>query len=216
MWGRKRAQTDAIAETIVAADGCYTALSELKDILENELRAAEALLDQGDGLPSDAVREQTTSGWSTLRDLESHFDDFQNLRDRIITVGSKNPEAVADDLELLVETADGMAEVSENIAGLAESVQGMRIKLERVREDLVPIRERIHTAYDSTLKSLAAAPPSAAGRFALEARLGAFGDRLRALDEGRVTPTAERKVTDHYRDAEADLAALREELLALG
>ncbi|MGI5528791.1 hypothetical protein ACQEVX_15695 [Streptomyces syringium] len=86
----------------------------------------------------------------------------------------------------------------------------LRDKLLELRDKVAPIRARAHAAMAAAANELTWAGPDAQGRFALEARLNAVGDRLRALDAGHIEVDPDRKVTDWYRDVETEIAEIRD------
>ncbi|MFF5130754.1 hypothetical protein ACFY41_27985 [Streptomyces syringium] len=97
-----------------------------------------------------------------------------------------------------------------DLEGATESLLGLRNTLLELRDKVAPIRARAHAARAAAANELTWAGPAAQGRFALEARLNAVGDRLRALDAGHIEVDPDRKVTDWYRDVETEIAEIRD------
>lgn len=216
MWGRRRARREqedenleAVEQTLGSTDGTHEALGELVTATVKEVEAVQALLGGRDGVPVDAIRRQLEPAVSTLGDLQDVARQYLENRERAVAELSNGIDAALPWLEVLVEQAKGMAEAGEELAGMAESLAFLRERTERLRGDLVPLRERVHAAVRAAQGELHTAQ-GAGGWYGWQADLAALGDRLTALDEGRVIPTSEHKVSDHYRDLERDVAALRD------
>ena len=101
-----------------------------------------------------------------------------------------------------------MTELGETFSGVGESLAYLRERTERLRAGLVPLRQGAHAALRAAQDELAAAQ-GADGWHGWRADLTALGDQLTELDRGRVTPTARRKVSDHYRELEREVTQLR-------
>lgn len=225
MWGRRRARreqeaqeaVEALAEsfrsTLEQADQAHQALLELREALARELAEIAVLLGHRDGLPVDAIREQTDAAARVLADVDGMSERYAETRALLVGKDATDLDEVMPALEELVEQAQEMAEAGEPFVGAIESVLELRRTTERLRDDLVPLRERIHAAFRSARDELTAAQGTP-GWFGRQANLAVLGDRLTALDEGRVTPTPERKVSDHYRELERELAVLRDAMAA--
>ncbi|MGW1726236.1 hypothetical protein ACWCQK_25255 [Streptomyces sp. NPDC002306] len=227
MWGRRRARreqeareaveglTESFRSTVEGADRAHQALLELREALARELAEIAVLLGRGDGLPADAIREQTDAAARVLADVDGMSERYTETRALLVGKDPDDLDAIMPSLEELVEQAQEMAAAGEPFVEAIESVGELRRTTERLRDDLVPLRERIHSAHRAARDELAAAR-GASGWFGRQATLAALGDRLSALDEGRVTPTPEHKVTDHYRELEREIAAVRDALATGG
>lgn len=227
MWGRRRARreqeareaaeglTESFRSTVQGADRAHQALLELREALARELAEIAVLLGRGDGLPADAIREQTDAAARVLADVDGMSERYTETRALLVGKDLDDLDAIMPSLEELVEQAQEMAAAGEPFVEAIESVGELRRTTERLRDDLVPLRERIHSAHRAARDELAAAR-GASGWFGRQATLAALGDRLSALDEGRVTPTPEHKVTDHYRELEGEIAAVRDALATGG
>ncbi|CAL9597469.1 hypothetical protein SUDANB176_05362 [Streptomyces sp. enrichment culture] len=216
MWGRKRARREqedenleAVEQTLSSADRTHEALGELITATAKEVGAVQALLGGRDGVPVDAIRRQLEATVSTLGDLQDVGLQYLENRERAVAELSNGVDAALPWLEVLVEQAGGMAEAGEELVGMTESLASLRERTERLRGELIPLRERVHAAVRAAQGELHAAQ-GAGGWYGWQADLAALGDRLTALEEGRVIPTAERKVSDHYRELEREVAALRD------
>ncbi|GAA3502292.1 hypothetical protein GCM10019016_094000 [Streptomyces prasinosporus] len=215
MWGRRRARREqdenleAVERTLDSTDETHVALMELATAMADEVEAVRALLDGRDGVPVDAVRRQLDSAVSTLGDLQEAAQQYLEDRARAVAELGNGVDAALPWLEVLVEQAKGMAEAGEELVGATESLVSLRERIENLRAELVPLRERLHAAVRAARGELHAAQ-GAGGWYGWQADLAALDDRLTALEEGRVIPTPEHKVSDHYRDLERDVAALRD------
>lgn len=215
MWGRSRARRQREAEGLAAvvgpvetADAAHQALLELRRAVQGELGRIEAMLDQGDGLPSDTLREQTTGAVSVFADLDGVSRRYDEIRTGTVAAAENGVEAAGPWLAALAEHVRSMTELGETFAGVGESLAYLRERTERLRADLLPLREGAHTALRAAQDELAAAQ-GADGWHTWRSSLTALADRLAELDGGRVTPTARRKVSDHYRELEREVDQLR-------
>ena len=215
MWGRSRARRQrqaeglaAVAGPVEAADAAHQALLELRRAVRGELARIEALLDQGDGLPSDTIREQTNGAMSVFADLDGVSQRYDEIRTGAVEASEQGVEAVLPWLEALGGQVRSMTELGETFAGVGESLAYLRERTERLRTDLFPLRQAAHGALRAAQDELSAAQ-GADGWHGWRADLTALGDQLTELDGGRVTPTARRKVSDHYRELEREVTQLR-------
>ncbi|WP_157968690.1 hypothetical protein [Streptomyces geranii] len=215
MWGRSRARRQRQAEGLAAvtgpveaADAAHQALLELRREVRGELARLEALLDQGDGLPSDTIREQTLGAVSVFADLDGVSRGYEEIRTGTVEAAEHGVEATLPWLEALGEQVRSMTELGETFAGVGESFAYLRQRTERLRADLVPLREGVHTALRAAQQELASAE-GAEGWEGWRTDLTALVDQLTELDAGHVVPTARRKVSDHYRELEREVAELR-------
>ncbi len=220
MWGRSRLKQQRQAEGLAAvtgpveaADAAHQALLELRRAVQGELARLEALLDRGDGLPSDTIREQTLGAVSVFADLDGVSRRYDEIRTGTVVAAEHGVEVAAPWLEALGGHIRTMTELGETFTGVGESIAYLRERTERLRADLVPLREGAHTALRAAQDELAAAR-GADDWDDWQAGLTALGDQLTELDGGRVTPTARRKVSDHYRELEREVAQLREVMAA--
>ncbi|MEU6227395.1 hypothetical protein [Streptomyces sp. NPDC047042] len=215
MWGRSRARRQRQAEGLAAvagpvetADAAHQALLELRRAVRGELERIEALLDRGDGLPSDTIREQTLGAMSVFADLDGVSQNYLEVRTATVEAAEHGVEVALPWLEALGDQVRSMTELRETFAGYGESLVYLRERTERLRADLVPLREGAHEALRAARGELAATQ-GADGWHDWQTGLTALGDRLTELDGGRVTPTARQKVSDHYRELEREVAELR-------
>ncbi|MFF4409082.1 hypothetical protein ACFY2W_32140 [Streptomyces sp. NPDC001262] len=229
MWGRRRAQraqeyeaavaearTD-LAEVLRIADETHAGIADVFDRLRDAYAMIEELLDQGDGLPAKSARAQLACHREAWDEIEEGMASFVEARR---AWHGHRPDA---DLLELTEAAghfadyvSSCAETMEEMAGLMISFHDLYRNMLELRDKLAPIRDRAHAAVAAAANELAWAGPTAQGKFALEVRLHTVGDRLRELDSGRVELEPGRKVTDWYRDVEAEIAEIREAVLRLG
>ncbi|WP_157876884.1 hypothetical protein [Streptomyces graminilatus] len=215
MWGRSRARRQRQAEGLVAvagpveaADAAHQALLELRRSVQGELARIEALLDQGDGLPSDTIREQTNGAMSVFAELDGVSRRYHEIRTGTVAAAENGAEAAGPWLVALGEHTRSMTELGETFAGVGESLAYLRGRTERLRTDIVPLRQAAHGALRAAQDELTAAE-GADGWHGWRTDLTALGARLTELDGGRVTPTARRKVSDHYRELEREVTQLR-------
>lgn len=220
MWGSSRARRQRQAEGLAAvagpvevADAAHQSLLELRRAVRGELARIEALLDQGDGLPSDTIREQTLGAMSVFADLDGISQHYYEVRTATVQAAEHGVEVAVPWLEALGGQVRSMTELGETFAGYGESLVYLRERSERLRADLVPLREGVYAALRAAQSELAAAQ-GADGWHGWQTGLTALGERLTELDGGRVTPTARRKVSDHYRELEREVAQLREAMAA--
>ncbi|MDW4904429.1 hypothetical protein RB628_03510 [Streptomyces sp. ADMS] len=215
MWGRSRTRRQRQAEGLAAVEGpveaadtAHQALLELRRAVRGELARIEAMLDQGDGLPSHTIREQTTGAVSVFADLDGVSQHYDEVRTATVEAAEHGVEVALPWLEALAEQVRSMTELGETFAGVGESLAYLRQRTERLRADLVPLRQGVHAAMRAAQDELACAQ-GADDWHGWQAGLTALNDRLTELDGGRVTPTARRKVSDHYRELEREVAQLR-------
>ncbi|MGW7255886.1 hypothetical protein [Streptomyces sp. NPDC054834] len=223
MWGRRRARREqeaaqavealagSLRSTIDSADETHQALLEMREQLAQELAEIAALLGHRDGMPVDAIRQQTDVAARILAGVDRMSEEYGDTRALLFGKGENDLDEIMPVLEELVAHAQGMAEVGESFVGLIESMLELRERTHLLREDLIPLRERVHAAFRAAQKELDATH-GAPGWFGRQATLAALGHRLTALAEGRVIPTQKRKVSDQYRDLERDIAELRDTL----
>ncbi|WP_369033217.1 MULTISPECIES: hypothetical protein [Streptomyces] len=215
MWGRSRARRERQAEGLAAvtgpveaADAAHQALLELSREMRGELARLEALLDRGDGVPSDTIREQTLGAVTVFADLDGVSRQYQEIRTATVEAAEHGVEVAAPWLAALGEHTGSMTELGETFSGVGESLAYLRERTERLRADLVPLREGAHEALRAAQDELAAAE-GADGWHTWQTALTALATRLTELDGGHVVPTARRKVSDHYRELEREVAELR-------
>ncbi|MBW8740805.1 MAG: hypothetical protein JF621_28115 [Streptomyces turgidiscabies] len=215
MWGRSRTRRQrqaeglaAVAGPVEAADAAHQALLDLRRAVRGEVARIEALLDQGDGLPSDTIREQTLGAMGVFADLDVVSQQYQEVRTATVQAAEHGVEVAVPWLEALRGQVRTMTDLRETFAGYGESFVYLRERTERLRADLLPLREGAHAALRAAQDELTEAQ-GADGWHDWRADLTALGDRLTELDGGRVTPTARQKVSDHYRELEREVAQLR-------
>ncbi|MFE4666466.1 hypothetical protein ACFRI7_26310 [Streptomyces sp. NPDC056716] len=227
MWARRRAVKQerlereaakavetlgaGVRSTLASADEGHQALLELREGLARELADLEAMLGRRDGLPVDLVRSQLSSAADVFARLDDLSARYTAVRTQVVAVDRRDTTVLLPLLEELVEYVEGMAGTGEAAMGAVEGVERLRLRLERVRADLIPVRERVHAGFRAAGGELEATR-GASGWYGRQAALAALGDRLTALDEGRVLPTAEHRTTDLYREFERELAELRDEI----
>ncbi|MEV8595543.1 hypothetical protein [Streptomyces sp. NPDC052012] len=216
MWGRKRTRRDqadenleAVEQTLSSTDQAHEGLMELVAATLGEIEAVQALLGGRDGVPVDAISPQLEAALSTLGRLQDVAQQYLDNRERAVAELRNGVDAALPWLEVMVEQADGMAEAGEELVGMTEALVEVRMKTERLRAELVPLRERVYAAVRAAQDELHAAQ-GAGGWYGWQADLAALGDRLTALDEGRVIPTPEFKIGDRYREVERQVATLRD------
>ncbi|MFI5684888.1 hypothetical protein [Streptomyces sp. NPDC051636] len=139
-------------------------------------------------MPVDAIRGQTDVAERIRTDVDGTSQQYAETRALLVGKDENDLDEIMPVLEELVAQAQGMAEIGESFAGLSESMTDLREKPQRLRQDLVPLRERVHAAFHAAQDELTAAD-GAPGWFGWQADLAGLGDRLTALDEGRVVPT---------------------------
>ncbi|WP_330460072.1 hypothetical protein OIB37_26330 [Streptomyces sp. NBC_00820] len=226
MWGRRRARreqetaeaaevagslADSLRATVDSADETHRGLLELREHLARQLAEIAVLIGHGDGLPVDAIRRQTDTAELLLSEVDRMSGDYAETRSLLVGKDEGDLDEIMPALEALAEHAQGMAEVGESLAGLTESMGELREGAQRLRGELIPLRERVRAALSDADDELTASR-GAPGWFGRQASLANLGDRLTALDEGRVVPTPEHTVSDFYRELERDIAALRDEM----
>ncbi|NEA65391.1 hypothetical protein [Streptomyces sp. SID12488] len=215
MWGRSRARRQrqaeglaAVAGPVEAADAALQTLLELRRAARGELARIEALLDRGDGLPSDTIREQTLGAMSVFADLDGVSQRYHEVRTATVEAAEHGVEVAVPWLGALGEQVRSMTGLGETFAGVGESLAYLRERTERLRAGLAPLRQGAHEALQAAQDELTAAQ-GADGWHAWRTDLTSLSDRLTELDGGRVTPTARRKVSDHYRELEREVTQLR-------
>ncbi|MCC2279671.1 hypothetical protein LKL35_30210 [Streptomyces sp. ET3-23] len=231
MWGRRRARRreqeyeaavaearSDLTEVLRIADETHAGVVDVFGKLRDTYVTIEELLDQGDGLPAKSARARLAchrEAWDEMEEGMASFAEARRAWD-----GSRAADAELFELtEAATYFADfvsNCADTMEEMAGLMSSFLDLYRNMLELRDKLAPMRERAHAAIAAAANELAWAGPTAQGKFALEVRLHAAGDRLRELDAGRVELEPGRKVTDWYRDVESEIAEIREAVLRLG
>ncbi|MEW2575751.1 hypothetical protein [Streptomyces syringium] len=218
MWGRRRNAEarllteagETLAYVMQVAEDAHGLLRDARTRLEDAHNQVAATLGFGDGLPVNTVRAQLAQGQATWDSVDSMLATYEDMRASWCDVESADFDAIKAAAEFFTEYSQSCASTVPDLEGATESLLGLRNKLLELRDKVAPIRERAHTAMAAAANELAWSGPAAQGRFALEARLNAVGDRLRALDAGHIEVDPDRKVTDWYRDVETEIADIRD------
>ncbi|SPE55977.1 hypothetical protein SNS2_2715 [Streptomyces netropsis] len=218
MWGRRRnaeARLLAEAEETLAcvmqvAEDAHQLLRDARVGIEDAHNQVSAKLGFGDGLPVNTVRTQLAQSQATWDSVDSMIAMYEDMRASWCDVADTDFEAIKAAAEFFTEYSQNCASMVPDLEGATESLLGLRNTLLELRDKVAPIRARAHAAMAAAANELAWDGPAVQGRFALEARLNAVGDRLRALDAGHIEVEPDRKVTDWYRDVEAEIAEIRD------
>ncbi|MEU9335343.1 hypothetical protein AB0D49_19560 [Streptomyces sp. NPDC048290] len=227
MWARRRAArqerldrvaAEAIAEfearvssMLATADESHQALLELRELLARELADINGLLAPGGGMPVEMVRAQLEPGDDALAQMDRISAEFTAVRVQVIGKGAADRETLVPLLEDLGGFVEGMGELADNVFGAAEATTELRVNLQDARKDLAPLRARLQPALRAAEDELAATR-GAPGWHVRQVALATLGDRLAALEEGRVWPTPEKTTVDLYQELEHELATLRDEI----
>ncbi|MFI0740095.1 hypothetical protein ACH4PU_18695 [Streptomyces sp. NPDC021100] len=214
MWGRKRRPADAerrLTAAMEAAAEAHGRLAGPAERIDGLHRAIEATCSHGDGMPTSSTREALAEVPGALESCRHLLADYVRTRDEWAHTEVSDPDRLdraAHFFESWAEQADQPAtQLEELLAALTE----VRTKLHELRIALPPVRARAHAAVTAASNDLLWARSSLPGRFALEARLNALGDRLRELDAGRVELVEDGdEVTDWYREVEKGAAEVRD------
>ncbi|MGK5640178.1 hypothetical protein ACSNOK_17970 [Streptomyces sp. URMC 126] len=216
MWGRKRRLADAerrLAVAMEAAAEAHRRLAGTYERMDGLCRAVRAACGHGDGMPTSSLLTVVGNTRGALESFEDFIATYLETRDEWTHTEVSDPDAAhhaAQVFELWAERAEELADQTEepmaNLEGVHTGVQELRIALPAVRA-------RAHAALTAARNDLLWARSSFPGRFALEARLNALGDRLRELDAGRVELNEnDGEVTDWYREVETGAAEVRDAL----
>ncbi|MEV7287491.1 hypothetical protein AB0O01_23445 [Streptomyces sp. NPDC093252] len=227
MWARRRAArqerleraaAEALQEfdqslrtTLASVDDAHQGLLELREELAREVADTRAMLGRDDGLPAEPAQDDLAAGDEALTLLDEVSAQYTGVRVRVVGKGFEDRATLIPLMEELVDFVETMPDIGDRVVGAAEAVIALREGLTRTRADLAPLRARIHPAHRAAEDELAATRGTP-GWHVRQVALATLGDRLTALERGRVRPTADETVTDHYRRLERDLAALRDEI----
>ncbi|GGR23263.1 hypothetical protein WEB32_15240 [Streptomyces netropsis] len=222
MWGRRRNAEarllteagETLAYVMQVAEDAHGLLRDARVRLEDAHHQVSATLGFGDGLPVNTVRTQLAQSQATWDSVDSMIATYEDMRATWCDLADADFEAIKSAAEFFTEYSQSCASTVPDLEGATESLLGLRNKLLELRVKVAPIRERAHTSFAAAHAELSQAG-TVQGRFALEARLNAIGDRLRALDAGSVEVDPDRKVTDWYRDVETEIADIRDAVLRL-
>ncbi|MEV0260894.1 hypothetical protein AB0I49_06040 [Streptomyces sp. NPDC050617] len=221
MWGRRgNAEArllmeawDTLAYVMKAAEEAHGALQDARARFEEALDQISATFGFGDGVPVDSIRGQLAQSQDTLESVSSMMSTFEEMHatwdDSDMLVDSEFEE-IKSAAEFFTEYGQYCASMLPTLEGVTESLARLRDKLLGLPAKIAPVRERAYAAMAAATGELTSAGPSVPGRFALEARLNAAGDRLRALDAGHVEIDPDRKISDLYRDVETEIAEIRD------
>lgn len=217
MWGRRRNAEarllteagETLAYVMQVAEDAHGLLRDARTRLEDAHDQVAATLGFGDGLPVNTVRAQLAQGQATWDSVDSMIATYEDMRASWCDAEDADFDAIKAAAEFFTEYSQSCAATVPELEGATESLLGLRNKLLELRAKVAPIRDRAHTAFAAAYSELSQAG-AAQGRFALEARLNAIGDHLRALDAGSVEVDPDRKVTDWYRDVETEIAEIRD------
>ncbi|MFF7685414.1 hypothetical protein ACFZB6_04585 [Streptomyces syringium] len=218
MWGRRRNAEarlladagETLAYVMQVAEDAHGLLRAARVRLEEAHNQVAATLGFGGGLPVNTVRAQLAQGQATWDSMDSMIATYEGMRASWCDVEGADFEAIKSAAEFFTEYSQSCASTVPNLEGATESLLGLRNKLLELRVKVAPIRERAHAAMAAATNELVWSGPAAQGRFALEARLNAVGDRLHALDAGQIEVDPDRKVTDWYHDVETEIAEIRD------
>ncbi|MET8829139.1 hypothetical protein ABZX40_25500 [Streptomyces sp. NPDC004610] len=227
MWARRRAArqerlervaAEAVEEfehslrtTLSSADEAHQGLLELREQLAREVAETRAMLGRDDGMPAELVRVRLEAGDEALASLDEVSAQYTGIRVQVVGKGVDDRHTLVPLMEELVDFVETMPGIGEQVLGAAEAVIVLRERLTETRADLAPLRARIHPAHRAAADELAATRGTP-GWHVREVALATLGDRLTALEQGRVWPAENETVTDHYRRLERDLAVLRDEI----
>ncbi|WP_171167490.1 hypothetical protein [Streptomyces sp. I05A-00742] len=203
-----------LTEALRAADAAHVVRGEIFDRL-NEARAAlEGLLDRGDGLPALSIREAIETGRAVWDGHAATTAFYAEARSSYpdIDAGHASSRQLAGVVRSLEKYARESDKAVKSLEDLLENYQDLYRTLLTLGSTLAPIRARTHAALTAATRDLAWAPPATPGRYALEARLHALADHLHALDAGRVAVDNVHETPDLYRETEAAIAAIRDEV----
>ncbi|MEV6775207.1 hypothetical protein [Streptomyces syringium] len=222
MWGRRRNAEarllteagETLAYVMQVAEDAHGLLRDARVRLEDAHDQVAATLGFGDGLPVNTVRAQLAQGQATWDSVDSTLATYEDMRASWCDFEDADFESIKAAAEFFTEYSQSCASTVPNLEGATESLLGLRNKLLELRIKVAPIRERAHTAFAAAYAELSQAG-AVQGRFALEARLNAIGDHLRALDAGSIEVDPDRKVTDWYRDVETEIAEIRDAVVRL-
>ncbi|MFF5130751.1 hypothetical protein ACFY41_27965 [Streptomyces syringium] len=222
MWGRKRPKQSheetlaearsSFAETLRVADESQAMVGRAFGAVDRMHREIEEMIGRGEGLPTKSVRAR-------LAEQEALWDEFH--RETVAYDDKRHPwrgrgvedaelAQIAPYREYFVAYVESCVPVMEHLTELIGDLRELQASLTELSESLAPIRERTHAALAAAAHELAWAGPSAQGKFALEVRLNAVGDRLRELDAGLVDFSAGDSITAWYRDVETEIAEIRD------
>ncbi|MGX8906746.1 hypothetical protein ACR820_16210 [Streptomyces netropsis] len=218
MWGRRRNAEarllteagETLAYVMQVAEDAHGLLRDARVRLEDAHHQVSATLGFGDGLPANTVRAQLAQSQATWDSVDSMIATYEDMRATWCDLADADFEAIKSAAEFFTEYSQNCASVVPDLEGATDSFIGLRDTLLGLRDKVAPIRTRVHAAMAAAADELAWAGPAAQGRFALEARLNAVGDRVRALDAGHIEVEPDRKVTDWYRDVETEIAEIRD------
>ncbi|MEX2985348.1 hypothetical protein [Streptomyces sp. C36] len=227
MWRRKRVKPsyeemlaearEGFAGMLDMADDSLRMTVETFETLTDMRAAVEELLDEGAGLPARSIRARLPDVEDLRRDARDRSAEYEKVR---VSWREGADEADFESLtpaaEYLTEYISSCVPTMERLNELINGLGDLYATLAELLRTLTPIRERAHAALSAAAGELAWAGPATQGKFALEVRLNAIGDRLRALDAGVVDLEPDREVADRYYEVEAAIAEIREATLLLG
>ncbi|MBC2877448.1 MULTISPECIES: hypothetical protein [Streptomyces] len=214
MWGRKRRLADAevrLAAAMEEAAEAHGRLAELTDRIDGLHRAVQATCGHGDGMPTSSTREALAEVPGTLDSCRHLLADYLRTRDEWVRSEVSDPDHLDRAAHHFASWAEQAGEPTEHLEELLAALTEVQARLYELRIALPPVRARAHAAVAAARNDLLWARNPLPGRFALEARLNALGDRLRELDAGRVELVEDGdEVTDWYREVEAGAAEVRD------
>ncbi|MEU7043877.1 hypothetical protein AB0A77_22795 [Streptomyces varsoviensis] len=223
MWGRRRNAEarllmegwDTLTYVMKAAEEAHAALQDARVRFEEVIDQISATFGFGDGVPVDSVRAQLAQGQETLENVSetmSVFEDMHATWDDSDMLVDSEFEEIKSAAEFFTEYGQNCVPLISQLESITQTFAGLRDKLLGLPAKIAPIRDRAYAAIAAATGELASAGPAVPGRFAIEARLNAVGDRLRALDAGNVEIEPGRLVTDWYRDVETEIAEIRDSI----
>ncbi|EME97995.1 hypothetical protein J7W19_13945 [Streptomyces mobaraensis NBRC 13819 = DSM 40847] len=216
MWGRKRRPADAerrLAAAMEAAAEAHRRLEAPADRVDGLYRAIQGACGHGDGMPRSSTREALADVPETLESCRHLLASYAEIRGEWTHAEVPDPDAIDRAAHLFASWAEQTDEAAAHLEELLAALTEVRANLDELRIALPPVRARAHAAVTAARDDLLWARSPVPGRFALEARLNALGDRLRELDAGRVELVEDGDdVTEWYREVETGAAEVRDAL----
>ncbi|MGI5338626.1 hypothetical protein ACQEVS_15065 [Streptomyces sp. CA-181903] len=216
MWGRKRRLAEAerrLADAMEAAAEAHRRLAAPADRIDGLYRAIQGTCGHGDGIPTSSTREALADVPGTLESCRHVLASYAEIRGEWTHTEVPDPDDADRAADLFTSWAEQTDEAAAQLEELLAALTEVRANLDELRIALPPVRARAHAAVTAARDDLLWARSPLPGRFALEARLNALGDRLRELDAGRVELVGDGdEVTDWYREVERSAAEIRDTL----
>ncbi|KNB50113.1 hypothetical protein [Streptomyces caatingaensis] len=210
------ARRNELAELIRRADRAHVTVGYRMDELLEARRLFEDVLD-APGMPRKAVREPLNDLTAVQDHHHQATAEYGQMRapwDDAALAGSDLDTLTAGVKQFKRYLKDN-ASALKSLETLLRSLQETRSTMEDLRSRITLVRDRVLASFTAAEQELAWSNPMDPRHRPLAVRLHALGDALAALEAGRTELNRVRHIPDRYRDIDAKVMHLRDEIRVL-